>query len=274
MKQLIKHFLVAITKNALMQDLLERNVNTSHFLMGVSAGDVADSSGETAVVEELKRHVVAGVPLIIFDVGANKGQFLDMIEHGLLGTACHIHAFEPSKHTYQILSENAKPYSNVTLNNVALGRQVGESDLHYDELGSGLASLTKRELNHFGIDFKYAEKIQVETLDDYCARNSVKTIDHLKLDVEGHELDVLQGGIKMFQNQQIKMVSFEFGGCNIDSRTYFRDFYNFFRDCGINRIFRIAPSGYLVPVHQYKEIYEQFRTTNFLVIANSAQLGF
>lgn len=270
MKQLIKHFFVAITKNALIQGLLERSASTSHYLMGVGAGDAADSSGETAVVEELKRQVVVGVPLIIFDVGANKGQFLDMIEQGLRGIDCHIHVFEPSKHTYQILSENAKSYSNLTLNNLALGRQVGEFDLHYDELGSGLASLTKRKLNHFGYDFKYAEKIQVETLDDYCARNSIHTIDHLKLDVEGHELDVLQGGIKMFQNQRIKMVSFEFGGCNIDSRTYFRDFYNFFRDCEMNRIFRIAPSGYLAPVHQYKEIYEQFRTTNFLVIANSA----
>jgi hypothetical protein len=70
----------------------------------------------------------------------------------------------------------------------------------------------------------------------------------------------------MFGDRKIRMVSFEFGGCNIDSRTYFQDFYYFFRDHGMKEIFRITPSGYLVPIHDYREIYEQFRTTNFLVL--------
>lgn len=270
MKQLIKTFLVSISGNAPMQRLLERNVSISNYLMGVGAGDVADSSGEMAVVGELKKHAAEGVPLLIFDVGANKGQFLHLMEQGLQGIACHIHAFEPSKYTYQALSDNAKIYSNVTLNNFALGKRVGEFELFYDQPGSGLASLTKRELTHFNIDFKYSEKVHVDTLDNYCTRNGIQAVDHLKLDIEGHELDVLEGGVQMFRNQQIRMVSFEFGGCNIDSRTYFRDFYNFFRDHGMNKIFRIVPSGYLVPVHQYKEMYEQFRTTNFLVLTSEA----
>ena len=90
----------------------------------------------------------------------------------------------------------------------------------------------------------------------------------LKIDVEGHELDILYGSLYMLRNERIKMISFEFGGCNIDSRTYFQDFWYFFKENGMWSIFRIAPSGYLVPIQQYKEIYEQFCTTNFLVINN------
>ncbi len=270
MKRLMKTCLAAISGNASMQRLLEGNVKIANYLMGIGAGGVADSSGEKAIIDKLKKHAAGGVSLHIFDVGANKGQFLHLIEEGLQGIACHIHAFEPSKYTYQVLSDNAKIYSNITLNNMALGRQVGEFELFYDELGSGLASLTKRELAHFDIDFKFSEKVQVDTLDNYCLRNRIESIDHLKLDVEGHELDVLQGGIQMFRNQRIRMVSFEFGGCNIDSRTYLKDFYRFFQEHGMNMMFRIAPSGYLVPVHQYKEIYENFCTTNFLVLSNNA----
>jgi hypothetical protein len=70
----------------------------------------------------------------------------------------------------------------------------------------------------------------------------------------------------MFRDRKIGMLSFEFGGCNIDSRTYFQDFWHFFRENGMKSIFRIAPSGCLVPLKQYKEEYEQFRTTNFLVL--------
>ena len=33
----------------------------------------------------------------------------------------------------------------------------------------------------------------------------------------------------------------------------------------MNGLFRIAPSGYLTPVHKYEERHEQFRTSIFLV---------
>ncbi len=61
------------------------------------------------------------------------------------------------------------------------------------------------------------------------------------------------------------MATFEFGGCNIDTRTYFQDFYYFFEDVGM-RVLRITPSGFLTPIDSYKEVYEQFTTTNFVAL--------
>ena len=52
-------------------------------------------------------------------------------------------------------------------------------------------------------------------------------IDIMKLDVEGHELDVLEGSRKTINS--IKLIQFEFGGCNIDSKTFFQDFYYFLK---------------------------------------------
>jgi len=70
----------------------------------------------------------------------------------------------------------------------------------------------------------------------------------------------------MFGRQAIGMVMFEFGGCNIDTRTFFRDFWHFFSDRGM-RLHRITPGGSLFPLDRYTESLEQFRTTNFLAVA-------
>ena len=67
----------------------------------------------------------------------------------------------------------------------------------------------------------------------------------------------------MFSRQAINIVSFEFGGCNIDTRSFFQDFFFFFKTMNMS-IFRITPSEYLHPNKTYKEVYEQFVTTNFV----------
>jgi FkbM family methyltransferase len=267
MRQLLENLLINFSSNARLQNLLEKNVNISQSLMGIGAGSAVDSSGEKVLAQKLRQiHAKTKQSLCVFDVGANKGQFINLIADGLQGLPFYIHAFEPSQNTYNILSENALMYSNILLNNFGLGKEQGEFELFYNEAGSELASLSKRKLDHFGIDFNNSEKVKIETLDEYCNSHLVQNIDLLKLDVEGHELDVLKGGLGMFQSNKIQMVSFEFGGCNIDTRTYFQDFWYFFKEKGMFRIFRITPSGFLMPIQQYKEAYEQFRTTNFLAI--------
>ena len=178
----------------------------------------------------------------------------------------YAHAFEPSRITYDILYENFKNYPNLTLNNFGLGKVSGEFELFYNEIGSGLASLYKRRLDHLGIEFKYSETVTIQSIDDYCINQGVESIDLLKLDVEGNELDVLMGAVNMLAERRIRMVSFEFGGCNIDSRTYLQDFWYFFQEQGMKNLFRITPSGHLIAIPHYNEVYEQFRTTNFLVL--------
>jgi FkbM family methyltransferase len=161
------------------------------------------------------------------------------------------------------LSDNTPGSATITLNNIALGKQKGETQLYYDEKKSGLASLTKRRLDHFQINFEESEVISIDTLDNYCKTNNINNINLLKIDVEGHELDVLAGATEMFHKKAIDIVTFEFGGCNIDTRSFFQDFYYFFADAGMS-ISRITPSGYLFPIESYTEILEQFRTTNFV----------
>lgn len=49
----------------------------------------------------------------------------------------------------------------------------------------------------------------------------------------------------------IKVIQFEFGGANIDSRTYFKDFWKFFYYNNFS-LFRITPLG-LLRINNYSE---------------------
>jgi FkbM family methyltransferase len=179
-----------------------------------------------------------------------------------------IHCFEPGRHTFGVLEESFTNDSRIVLNNWGIGKENGEATLFYDSVGSGLASLTKRKLDHFGYDFDLSETVKITTIDDYCEKNGIEHIHLLKIDIEGHELDALAGARKMFEKKSIDIITFEFGGCNIDTRSFFQDFWYFFREIDM-KLFRITPKGYLFPIKVYDEIHEQFRTTNFIAIAES-----
>ncbi|MBW4646941.1 MAG: FkbM family methyltransferase [Goleter apudmare HA4340-LM2] len=268
MHPFITKLLVPISGNAIVQAAIQRLVFSQflHYLIGIGSGSNSFVSGESVLFKLLKKHSTPEQPLCIFDVGANQGQFLSMAQQHLEDLALEVYSFEPSQYTYKILCDSAKYYDNVTLNNSALGKQIGETKLHYERDGSWLASLSKRRLDHVGIDFKYSETIKIDTLDNYCSCYEIQHIDLLKLDVEGHELDVLEGAVEMLEKKKIKMISFEFGSCNLDSRILFQDIFYFLQAHGMGNIFRITPSCYLSPILEYQEVYEQFRTTNFIAL--------
>ena len=69
----------------------------------------------------------------------------------------------------------------------------------------------------------------------------------------------------MINGGLIKSIMFEFGGANIDTRTYFKDFFYYLMGKNF-QIYRITPSKHLQHLTNYKEIYEQYTTTNFLGI--------
>jgi FkbM family methyltransferase len=196
---------------------------------------------------------------IILDVGANEGLYTRAILDQLPNAK--VFAFEPSSTSRALLVEKFRSDNRVSICPFALGSKVESRTLYSDQAGSGLASLTKRRLGHFNIDFKHEEIIEVTTLDIWA--HSKNLLPHfVKIDVEGHELEVLKGGADTLKS--VKVIQFEFGGCNIDTRTFFQDFWYFFQDLGFN-LYRITPSGPL-RIERYSEEDEYFSTTNYLAV--------
>lgn len=261
-KHMRKKVLYYIVGNKIAQKYIARKIRKSQILAGIGSGGNIENSGEKSILKKLAS--LKQDSYCLFDVGANKGDFTKIILDFFNNDNIEIHSFEPSKATFELLSNNIKS-DKVILNNKGLGKEAGIFPFYTDSPGSGIASLTKRKLDYLGVDFDYSEDVSIDTLDEYCLANNVKEIDLLKLDVEGHEFDVLEGSKDMLKRKMIKMISFEFGGCNIDTRTFLRDFYYLLKEFGFF-LYRITPSGYFYPIEKYSEKLEQFRTTNFIGI--------
>lgn len=152
---------------------------------------------------------------------------------------------------------------NIKTNKFGLSDISEKSTLYYDEDTSGMASLYKRQLDWKNIEFSKSEQIQLKKLDEYCEQEGNHSIEFLKIDVEGNEYKVLQGAQRMLANNAINIIQIEFGGCNIDSRIFFRDFWNILHEK--YKFYRIVCDG-LRPIDEYLETNELFTCTNYLIV--------
>ena len=200
-------------------------------------------------------------PKLVLDIGANKGHWTKYLLDEFPSTV--VHAFEPQPVCAQALEERFSGSSNVSIYRNAVSNSVATLSLFFDFEGSGLASLSKRKLEHLGIDFSKSVEVKTVVLDDFLAARSIGQIDIVKIDVEGHELAVFKGMEQVLAGTEPpKVIQFEFGGCNIDTRTFFRDFYLLFSEQ--YEIHRQTPFG-LMLIDKYRETDECFRTTNFFL---------
>ena len=197
-------------------------------------------------------------PEIFIDIGANKGLYTNYLLQKVPNVECHI--FEPSLKNFKILNEKFLN-KNISINKYALSNINSQSELYSDYSGSGLASLTKRRLDHFGIEMSNKEEVSLIRFDNYWIKTDL-IIDYVKIDVEGHELDVLQGFGEIIN--KVRLIQFEFGGCNIDTRTYFQDFWYFFSERNF-KLYRVNPRG-VQSIEKYSENDECFVTTNYIAI--------
>ena len=225
-------------------------------LQGKGAGDGWDLKAE---VEAASRCVVGNKP-VIFDVGANVGKwakiFLD------LRPDAELFLFEPAPACQAAIA--ALRLSNTTVIPTAVGRYKGTAVLHTCNATAEIASLYARR-NSPELKF-FPTEVKVVRLDDVIAELHLQTVDFVKMDIEGAELDALQGAAASLQAGTVRALSFEFGTNNIDSRTFFRDFWDLLNPLGFS-IFRVAPGGTLIQIGEYREELEYFRiVSNYIAV--------
>ena len=202
----------------------------------------------------------------VLDVGANVGDWTALALSINPGLA--IHCFEPSRFTYQKLLARKFP-PTVICNNFGLSSSVKETKLHVFETGSPLNSLYPRAgLEDLGIKSQLQEEvIQLSTVDRYCREKNLSQIDFLKLDVEGHELEVFKGMTESLSHGQVRIIQFEYGGCNIDSGVLLKEIWQFFDAFGY-AFYKIYPKG-IKRADLYSQSFENFQYQNWVIVKNS-----
>jgi len=224
-----------------------------------------DVSGESYVINSILRKCFLDDNIVVFDVGANIGNYAKEIKQTFQKSK--IYAFEPNFNTFTVLE---KELSGTDIKSFCVGLSSSTSrEKGYTYAASAQsehASLYRKVLS----DLHKADDIleivfETTSLDCFCKKHNIEEIDFLKIDTEGHELEVLLGGKEVLAQGNVKIIQFEFNEMNVVSRVFLKDFYKILEDYYLYRI----DSNKLIPLFEYNPENEIFKFQNFLAIKRS-----
>ncbi|MGC2697264.1 MAG: FkbM family methyltransferase [Candidatus Angelobacter sp.] len=150
------------------------------------------------------------------DAGANNGAFaLRMAQK--VGRKGLVHAFEPDRYVFSRLLHNShlNGFENhLHCHNVAITDSVGPILFYQSErVHSGWGSLVK-----FGGIAIQADSVEGITLDHFLAAERINNVDLIKVDVEAHEPELLEGARKSLMDHVFRFILIEYNGIRLAER--------------------------------------------------------
>lgn len=138
---------------------------------------------------------------VFFDVGANYGLYA-LMAATTSGDRAQVYAFEPQPALSRSLVASLKfnRLENVVVTRAAVSSISGKLTFFVPRTGSGVGSI----LRDYAAQQSETDAVEVAavTLDDFARTNAISRVDIMKIDVEGAELDVLQGAASFLRNYQ------------------------------------------------------------------------
>lgn len=143
-------------------------------------------------------------PGVVFDVGANVGNTAG--EFAATFPDAAIRAFEPVAETYGHLVGRVGGWRGVTCHRLALGRDAGQVAMRVDGISPANRLVGAAEKAR-GV----VETVERVTGDAFCAEHGIDRVGLLKIDTEGHDLDVVLGFREMILGRRVDFVQVECG---------------------------------------------------------------
>lgn len=171
----------------------------------------------------------------IIDIGANEGQFASKIK--LIFPTAIIHCFEPLEQPYNGLEQNFKNDSTVHLYKFGLGASDEEKDIFVNNYSPSSSLLEMLDLHKDNFDFAkevYPTRISVRRLDSFFGAK-IKRPVLLKIDVQGYEMFVLQGGQNTLQQADVLIIETSFYPLYA-GQPLFEDIYDYLTTFGFRYI--------------------------------------
>lgn len=230
--------------------------------MGILKWEDKFVSGEQFVIDSVLRTHLKSAKPTFFDVGGNVGDYSVDLRQAF--PTAVIFAFEPNINTYRVMVEKLAPLEIVCLNLGLSSRSDSTVMYTYeDDLITGHASVYRDALSVLHRSNRIREvEFKSMTLDEFAEQHHVDFIDFLKIDTEGHEMDILRGATRMLAGNKIRVIQFEFNEMNIVSRVFLKDFYDLLEGFSFYRL----DSNRLIGLGAYQSINEIFKFQNLLAV--------
>lgn len=205
---------------------------------------------------------------IIFDIGANIGNYSKMIKQISLNTK--LYSFEPHPKTFLTLKGVASK-NNFLAFNFGFGNKEEQTKIYdyADNDGSSHASLYSKVITDIHKGKATEHEITITKIDTFVKKYKINKIDLLKIDTEGNELDILKGAKDALKNNLIDVIQFEFTQLNTISRVFLKDFYDLLKNF---TFYRMLPDG-ILPLGEYNPVFcEIFAYQNIIAIKDGVNI--
>ncbi|WP_420385727.1 FkbM family methyltransferase [Roseivirga sp.] len=141
----------------------------------------------------------------VLDIGAHKGGYLHWLRKSV-GDQGQIVAFEPQPSLYNYIKEAiaAYGYQNITLHHAGVSSQKGKLNLFIPK-AEGLTSPGATFEDRPHVEGGHSIEVPVLQIDEVLEGRSEK-VSLIKIDVEGHELEVFKGAEALLKTDQPKLI--------------------------------------------------------------------
>ena len=197
------------------------------------------------------------------DVGCNIGEFSREI---LKNQNTNVIAFEPLPLCQENLKQLNQIYnSRFIFFEYALSNKQGFDYINFGEKNSALASLEKN-INIDDIDKinKNKVKIELKKLNNFIDDDIFKNIDFIKIDTEGHEFKVLEGGLDFIKKNNIKLIQIEFNWHHLFTNNTINQFSEILDNYVVTQMNLI--NGKLIEVDKNHFFSNIFQLSNFIFV--------
>ncbi len=134
---------------------------------------------------------------VAFDVGANIGQ--TALAYAREFPSAKIYSFEPVTASFEQLVAATRHVSRIHAYKLGMGSRPGEAVIHVNPTSTKSSIKVSRPEDR-------SETIAIETVAGFSRANGLESIDLLKIDTEGYDLEVLAGAAPLLEQQRIHFV--------------------------------------------------------------------
>ena len=203
----------ALARSNISEGLIE--IRYLDFKLKISASDCG--LAKNILVNKIRERVstiffdkILHGKMTILEIGANQGVYL-VQEATRTSKDSAIYAFEPHPHNVRVLKENVK------LNNIESKTEIIECAVS-DKAGRAELSISRSSNWHRMIAAGNADineknniiTVNTTTIDSFCKKKGIDNIDLIRMDVEGFESSVIEGGREILKLSKNCMIFMEF----------------------------------------------------------------